>query len=190
MRRRLAFVCLLSACSTGAPIPMGGDDDPGGDDTSPTPDASSDPAADAAPDPDPDAGPGPAALCFEGLGNPELPAPNYDQFGPTVGSHCAGTNHQAISGIERVVVLGDSITEGTPPTFPTEYYREVLGWQLRQQYGLFRPITERAASGALADDRRHPPHQPAPVDVGAAALERGTNLTDVARSSRSASPQG
>lgn len=169
MRRGLSVLILLAACSTGAP-PIGGDDVPVGDDVAdPPPDARDDvtPAPDAA---SPDAGPGPAALCFEGLGDPEATAPNYDQFGPTIGSHCAGTNHQAISGIERVVFLGDSITEGTPPTLPTQYYREVLGWELRQQYGLFLPIDECAAWGARADDLLMPPHQQildcfdAPVD--------------------------
>jgi hypothetical protein len=57
-------------------------------------------------------GPGPAAACFAGLGAPSGAKPDYDQFQPLVGSHCAGTNHQAISGVEKVVFLGDSITEG------------------------------------------------------------------------------
>jgi lysophospholipase L1-like esterase len=156
MRRVLLSSILLAACSSGAP-PGSGDDDPGAD-ARPAADARDDvtPAPDAAA---PDAGPGVAELCFEGLGDPDQPTPDYDQFGPTVGSHCAGTDHQAISGVERVVFLGDSITEGTPPSLPTEYYREVLGWKLRQEWGLLLPISECAAWGARADDLLLPPHE-------------------------------
>jgi lysophospholipase L1-like esterase len=108
-----------------------------------------------------DVGPGPAAACFAGIGNPDpnVPKPNYDQFSPIVGSHCAGTDHQTITGVEKVVFLGDSITEGTPPTAPWEYYRERLAAKLRQQFGGSIGVSECAAWGARADDLLMPPHQ-------------------------------
>jgi lysophospholipase L1-like esterase len=65
--------------------------------------------------------------------------PDYDQFGPTVGSHCYGTNHQQIQGIERVVFLGDSVTTGTPPWLGADYYRSDLAGQLAQQFNLTPP---------------------------------------------------
>jgi len=40
--------------------------------------------------------------------------PEYDKFSPIVGSHCWGTNHQDITGVEQVVFFGDSVTVGTP----------------------------------------------------------------------------
>jgi lysophospholipase L1-like esterase len=107
----------------------------------------------------PDAAVGPAAACFAGLGDPSKPGPNYDQFEPTVGSHCAGTNHQSITGIQKVVFLGDSITEGTPPTLPWDYYRERLATKLRQKFGQGITVSECAAWGARADDLLMPPHQ-------------------------------
>lgn len=69
------------------------------------------------------------------VNDPEL-GPNYDQFMPTIGSHCLGTNHQDIAGVERVVFLGDSITVGTPPTFSMDYYRSVLADALAAEFGL------------------------------------------------------
>ncbi len=61
---------------------------------------------------------------------------NYDPFMPTVGSHCRGTNHQDINGIERVVFLGDSITVGTPPTQSDDYYRSKLADALTNRFNL------------------------------------------------------
>src|SRR3990170_2334213 len=70
---------------------------------------------DAAP---PDAGASIRDRCFPGLGDPAKGLPDYDQFGTVVGAHCDGTNHQDIAGVDKVVFLGDSITEGTPPNTP------------------------------------------------------------------------
>ncbi len=50
-----------------------------------------------------------ATRCFADIYDPSIPGPNYDQFSPTVGSHCFGTNQQDITGVERVVFLGDSV---------------------------------------------------------------------------------
>src|SRR5690349_16852169 len=104
--RRLAVLALLAlaACSSGrAAGDDGADDSAGddGDDTSGPPDAPGMPDAASAPDAAQTIG----ELCFGGLGDPSQPGPNYDQFHPTVGTHCAGTNHQAITGIEKVVFL-------------------------------------------------------------------------------------
>ncbi len=55
-----------------------------------------------------------ATECFEDIANPEQPGPDYDQFDPVVGTHCSGTNHQDIQGVERVIFLGDSVSNGTP----------------------------------------------------------------------------
>ena len=71
--------------------------------------------------------------------NPTMNGPDYDQFSPTVGSHCMGTNHQDITGIQRVVFLGDSITVGTPPTLSNDFYRAQLADQLAAKFGLAEP---------------------------------------------------
>jgi lysophospholipase L1-like esterase len=78
-------------------------------------------------------------LCFSDIYDPNANGPNYDQFNPTYGTHCVGTNHQAINGIERVVFLGDSVTVGTPPTGHEEYYRSVLADRLTSQFNLDPP---------------------------------------------------
>lgn len=62
--------------------------------------------------------------------------PNYDQFNPTIGSHCLGTNHQDITDIERVVFLGDSVTVGTPPTLSADYYRSQVADGLEGEFSL------------------------------------------------------
>ena len=55
-----------------------------------------------------------AAGCFEDIEDPQRAGPDYDQFDPIVGAHCSGTNHQDIEGVERVIFLGDSVSNGTP----------------------------------------------------------------------------
>jgi len=65
--------------------------------------------------------------------------PDYDQYAPVVGSHCLGTNHQDIVGVERVVFLGDSVTVGTPPTWSPEFYRAQLADGLASKFGLQPP---------------------------------------------------
>lgn len=102
------------------------------------------PPEDMAPAPDmavePDAGPLTAAACFDGLFSGELTAgPDYDQFGPIIGSHCMGTDHQRIERVERVVFVGDSVTVGTPPHDPAVYYRNVLAARLAARFGLTAP---------------------------------------------------
>ena len=85
--------------------------------------------------------------------------PDYDQFRPVVGSHCAGTNHQDITDVERVVFLGDSITQGTPPTPASGYYRNLLAESLRARFGEGLQVDECSKWGARTDDLLLPPHQ-------------------------------
>lgn len=81
--------------------------------------------------------------------------PDYDQYEPIIGSHCQGTNHQDIAGVERVVFFGDSVTVGTPPTQRTEYYRTILGERLIEEYGEIQ-IDNFARFGARTDDLLQP----------------------------------
>lgn len=75
-------------------------------------------------------------LAFPGVTESEI---DYDQFHPIMGNHCAGTNHQDISAVERVVFLGDSVTVGTPPTLPGATYRGILADRLATRFGLTPP---------------------------------------------------
>ncbi|MBI2894995.1 MAG: SGNH/GDSL hydrolase family protein [Deltaproteobacteria bacterium] len=97
--------------------------------------------------------------CFPGLGDPDQPGPNYDQFEPIVGSHCGGTDHQEITGIERVVFLGDSITEGSPPTLSWQFYRTLLADSLAERFGDDLEVSNCSAWGARTDDLLLPPHE-------------------------------
>ncbi len=69
------------------------------------------------------------------VNDPNL-GPDYDQFAPTIGSHCAGTDHQDITDIERVVFLGDSVTVGTPPTMAVDFYRSQVADGLADSFAL------------------------------------------------------
>jgi hypothetical protein len=85
-------------------------------------------------------GPQTVADCYaNAFANPVSGGPDYDQFGTVVGSHCLGTNHQAIAGVQRVVFLGDSVTVGTPPTLSDDFYRSQLADSLAQKFGLPAP---------------------------------------------------
>lgn len=106
-----------------------------------------------------DAPPSAIDQCFPGLQDPSKPHPNYTQFDPIVNADCTGTNYQAISGVQRVVFLGDSITAGTPPTLPTDYYRTRVGNAMRAKFGLLTEIEDCSAWGARADDLLLPPNQ-------------------------------
>src|SRR5262245_61415553 len=147
MLRSALILVALAACSSSKPsVPDDDDDAPDQPDAPAIPHADAPGAIDATPPP-------PDAMsihdqCFAGIGDPAGGGPNYDQFHPVVGSHCAGTNHQDITGIEKVVFLGDSITEGTPPTLFWDYYRERLAAKLRMQFGAGIEVTECSAWGA------------------------------------------
>jgi lysophospholipase L1-like esterase len=147
----------LSACGPGG---AGGDDFPPGAPDAGTPpgrqpDAHPPAGADAAP---PDAGASIRDRCFPGLGDPAKGLPDYDQFGVVVGAHCDGTNHQDITGVDKVVFLGDSITEGTPPSTPAQYYRNLLTERLRGKFGADLEMAECSNWGARTDDLLMPPH--------------------------------
>lgn len=74
-----------------------------------------------------------ATKCFEDLTGPTA-GMNYDQFGPKIAKSCSGTNHQVIAGVEKVVYLGDSVTVGTPPTLPNDFYRLRLETTLKKKF--------------------------------------------------------
>jgi lysophospholipase L1-like esterase len=88
----------------------------------------------------------------ECLSDHHLPvAPEYDQYEAVMGSHCKGTNHQDITGVEKLVFVGDSITQGTFPSTQAQFYRTILGDKLSAKFpGL--EIVECAADGARVDD--------------------------------------
>ena len=94
--------------------------------------------------------PATVAQCFAEIGG-DL-GPEYDQFEPVVGSHCQGTNHQEIAGIERVVFLGDSVTVGTPPWLVTDYYWVRLYDALKRRFGEDLEVQNCAKWGARTDD--------------------------------------
>jgi lysophospholipase L1-like esterase len=97
-----------------------------------------------------DAGPATGASCF-GYQQGAKPSPNYDQFHPTILPSCAGTHHQTITGVQRVVFLGDSVTTGTPPTSPTQFYRALVSQALIAKFGPIQ-IDDCSAWGARFDD--------------------------------------
>lgn len=128
------------------PTPTPEDDDdsaPADDDDSSIPDdddASPDDDDSSTPGDDDDSGPqGLGPLCFPEIWDPAVPGPDYDQFSPVPGSHCLGTNHQSIQGVERVVFVGDSVTVGTPPTLDADFYRSRLTEALAAEFGLEVP---------------------------------------------------
>jgi len=81
-------------------------------------------------------------LCFPNVYDPDEPGPMYDQFEPTIGTHCFGTNHQEIKGVKEVVFLGDSVTVGTPNVAHllsienSHFYRNLLAEWLAVQFSL------------------------------------------------------
>jgi lysophospholipase L1-like esterase len=133
--------------------PDAAEDIDGPDDTGPV-DVMADVTADAGPadatemevaEPE-DVGPGPdvgiAAKCFSEISDGEAGGPNYDKFEFTVGEHCLGTNHQDITGIKKVVILGDSVTVGTPnlefllSTDNAHFWRNKLAEWLTTEFNL------------------------------------------------------
>lgn len=74
-----------------------------------------------------------ASECFKDIYDGNIKV-DYDQFQPSIGSHCQGTNHQDIQGVEKLVFLGDSITNGSPPTPQSGYYRTLLGADLSAKF--------------------------------------------------------
>jgi lysophospholipase L1-like esterase len=99
-----------------------------------------------------------ASACWAHKADPNNPGPEYDQFNPIIGSHCLGTNHQDITGIEKVVFLGDSVTAGTPPTPMSQYYRTILTGLLEDEFGQLE-VVNKAEWGARTDDLLLPSKQ-------------------------------
>jgi lysophospholipase L1-like esterase len=89
--------------------------------------------------------------CFPHVASNLESMASYDRFAPTVGRHCAGTNHQTIEGVEKVVFLGDSITAGTWPTPEADYYRHLLTDQLTERFGDLE-VVNCSEYGARTDD--------------------------------------
>ena len=52
-----------------------------------------------------------ASQCFSDIQDGPVKI-DYDQYKPVIGKSCSGTNHQDIKGVEQIVYLGDSITNG------------------------------------------------------------------------------
>jgi lysophospholipase L1-like esterase len=95
----------------------------------------------------------PGASCIlDGLVNPTTAFPDYGRFKPVINASCTGTHHQNIAGVEKVVFLGDSITVGTPPTAPAEYYHTRLEAKLRATFGADIEVASCAKFGARTSD--------------------------------------
>ena len=102
----------------------------------------------------PDAEPAPVettyASCF-----PEIVESfgiTYDDLGVVTGSHCKGSNHQDITGIEKLVFLGDSITAGVgAPAGQT--YPELLMESLAGEFGDIEVVS--CAQGGAVNGNLH-----------------------------------
>jgi lysophospholipase L1-like esterase len=105
-----------------------GDGDGEADGGASSPDAGKAPGVDAGQTPVPDGGASPGPDGGAGAACPGI----ANAAGAVLGSHCMGTNHQDITGIERVVFVGDSVTVGSPPTPSADFYRSVLADDLMQ----------------------------------------------------------
>ena len=76
---------------------------------------------------------------------------DYDRYHPVMNCQCKGTNHQDITGVERLVFLGDSVTVGTPPTPVAEFYRTRLTEMVKAKFpGV--AVSTCADWGARTDD--------------------------------------
>jgi hypothetical protein len=153
---RIACCLLLAGCAATSPKPISDDTAPVGtdsattltdsvhSDTAPTdsdttPTDSDTGTVDTAPvDTGTPPSPLTAADCFASIWGDDPPV-DYDQFAPVIGSHCLGTNHQDITGVERVVFIGDSITVGSPPTAADDWYRNRVADALVTRFGLEAP---------------------------------------------------
>ncbi len=80
-----------------------------------------------------------------------MTGPDYDQYHPVVLPSCAGTHHQEIQKVDRLVFLGDSVTEGTPPNLPTQIFRTLVGEDVTKTFGTI-DIADCAKWGAKMDD--------------------------------------
>ncbi|MBK6692984.1 MAG: SGNH/GDSL hydrolase family protein [Myxococcales bacterium] len=167
LRATAFFAALAFGCSADAP-PAGPTGASGGDRTvigrdEYTPSSTTTPAASSTgpstvverdasvPDATPKPSPTTAKECFQALEG-AIVGPNYDKFAPVMGKNCAGTKHQAIAGVERLVFLGDSVTTGTPPTMPWEYYRARVEASVKAKFGSAVAVSDCSKWGARNDD--------------------------------------
>lgn len=81
----------------------------------------------------------PPQICVDDELVNQPPLPDYTTTGAVLGSHCLGTDHQDVTGVERIVFLGDSLTVGTPPTLAKNTYRAKLADTLATLWGLPAP---------------------------------------------------
>lgn len=92
-----------------------------------------------------------ATKCFSMLSG-KTAGPDYDRFKPTIAKSCSGTSHQKITGIEKLVFLGDSVTAGTPPTLPNEIYRSRVTEGVKARFGSGVQVADCSKWGARTDD--------------------------------------
>jgi lysophospholipase L1-like esterase len=84
--------------------------------------------------------------------------PDYASMGVVYNTRCAGTNHQDIVDIGKVIFLGDSVTAGTPPTPEEGYYRTLLTGTLEARFGGLE-VADCSRWGARTDDLLLPSDQ-------------------------------
>jgi hypothetical protein len=157
--RSFGLIALLIAACGGAsespaPAPAGNDQQGSGSGNAST--APSETPTTPAPNPTtPAPNPAPPAVtakeCFKDLAG-SIPGPDYDKFNPTIAKNCAGTAHQTIAGVQKVVFLGDSVTVGTPPTAPNDFYRNRLEGLMKAKFGATTEFASCAKWGARIDD--------------------------------------
>jgi lysophospholipase L1-like esterase len=92
-----------------------------------------------------------AKQCFQNLTG-KITGPDYDKLGPTIGKHCSGTQHQAITGVQKLVFLGDSITTGTPPNLPNQFYTAHVTEEVKKLFGANVEVQNCSQWGARNDD--------------------------------------
>ncbi len=92
-----------------------------------------------------------AKKCFSSIQGP-IAYFNYDQFKPVINSSCTGTNHQDIQGVQKLVFLGDSITQGTPPTQLSQFYRTIVTNNMKKKFGSSLEVQDCAKWGARNGD--------------------------------------
>ena len=162
----LSLLLALCACSSDGPTADATDARPDARDVpTDTEDAAADGSADPtdAPSgtPDVELPPDPLTVswCYRDFLARDPESPDYDQFDVTVGSHCLGTNHQDIQGVERLVFVGDSVTTGTPPWLEEVWYRSQVAAGVRERFGEDVVVDHYARFGARTDDLLQEPHQ-------------------------------
>ncbi|MDB5214734.1 MAG: hypothetical protein JWO86_2661 [Myxococcaceae bacterium] len=92
-----------------------------------------------------------ASSCFASLKG-AVPGPDYDKSKPVIVPSCSGTHHQTITGVQKVVFLGDSVTTGTPPTLPGQIYRDRVTAGAKTRFGNNIAVADCSAWGADTED--------------------------------------